>query len=187
MSLRRRLPRPFRRHLPMSLRRCLPHPFQRHLPTNAQQYRRLHRCLPPSFLRCRRLQRHRPTCLRPGVRRRDRKSRRNQRHLLRHRLRWCHRYPSRSCPSCLPHPRRLRSGPYRPLRPDSLQPNSLRACQPDPRPRRSQVDDRQSSRKVRRPNPTPEAGWMRRRTSARLAKSSMGAANLYEDSRGPEA
>jgi hypothetical protein len=167
MSLRRRLPHPFQRHLPMSLRRCLPHPFQRHLPTNAQQYRRLQRCRPLSFRRCRRLQRHRPTCLLQGVRRRDRKSRRNQRHLLHRRFRWCHPYPSRNCPSCLPHPRSLRSDPYRPLRPDSLQPNSLQASQPDPRPRRSEVDGRRSSRKVRRPNQTPEAGWMRR---ARLVK-----------------
>ena len=157
--LRRRLPH--LTSLPMSLRRCLPHPYQRHLPTNAQQYRRLQRGRPVNFrrrcLRCRRFPRHRPTCLLPGVRRRDRTSRRKQRHHLHHRFRSCHRYPNRICPSCLPHPRRPRSRPYRPLLPDSLQPDSLQSCQPDHRPRRSPVDGLQSSRKVRRPNQTPEA------------------------------
>jgi hypothetical protein len=164
--LRRRLPRPT--SLPMSLRPRLPHPFQRHLPSNGQQYRRLPRRLPAnlrrSCLRCRPRQRHRPTCLLPGVRRRDRKSRRKQRLHLHHRFRlchlhrrfrWCHRYPNRICPSCLPHPRPLRWHPYRPLLPDWLQPNCLQTCQPDLRPRRWQVDARRLSRKVRRPNQTP--------------------------------
>jgi hypothetical protein len=178
--LRRRLP--YLTSLPMSLRRCLPHPFQRHLPTNAQPYRRPQRRLPANFRRscprcrllrrscprCRLLRRCRPRCLLLGLCRRDRKSRRNRKPHLPHRFRSCHRYPNRICPSCLPHPRPprpLRSHPpYRPLLRDSLQ-----ACQPDLRPHRSQFD-RRSSRRVRRPNQTPEASWIERRTWGWLAQ-----------------